>query len=57
MNKIHYLESTKARRLRLNSEGCHGQAICSTGNAHASLTEDKKAVTCEKCLLLLNKGA
>ena len=49
----HYFEATDARRIRLGSDSCHGQALCSNGSAHITYAE-KKHVTCPACLQLLD---
>lgn len=52
---VHYLESTEARRKRLQSETVHAQALCSNGSAHAKVSTDPANVTCGVCLRLLTK--
>jgi hypothetical protein len=51
----HYYEDTAARRVRLDSDTCHGQALCSNGSAHLTYVRHKKGVTCPACLKLLKE--
>jgi hypothetical protein len=50
----HYFEDTDARRIRIGSPTCHGQALCSNGSAHVTYAP-KKSVTCPACLKLLKE--
>lgn len=52
---IHYFEPTYQRRARLKSDSVHGQALCSTGDAHQQTTKYKRQVDCERCLIRMVK--
>lgn len=50
----HYYEPTDMRRVRIGGNS-HGQALCSSGDAHQSYAPYKEAVTCPACLKLLKE--